>query len=69
MLPHVAAIGKRHPIRKHVRVTSDEAKAYEPRVVHLDEHNRVRHLGNDPGEGVDTWARTTGRVPLKPPGP
>jgi aspartate 1-decarboxylase len=33
-------------------MTTEEAKAYEPRVVHVDENNRVIQLGNDPAEGL-----------------
>jgi aspartate 1-decarboxylase len=34
-------------------VLSDaEARALEPRIVHVDEHNRIVKLGNDPAEPV-----------------
>jgi aspartate 1-decarboxylase len=36
----------------YAQMTSEEAKAYEPRVVHVDENNRVIQLGNDPAEGI-----------------
>ncbi|MHC6592076.1 aspartate 1-decarboxylase [Arthrobacter sp. C152] len=35
----------------YAQMTTEEAKAYEPRVVHVDENNRVIQLGNDPAEG------------------
>ena len=36
----------------YAQMTSEEAKAYEPRVVHVDENNRIIQLGNDPAEGL-----------------
>jgi aspartate 1-decarboxylase len=36
----------------YAQMTAQEAKGYEPRVVHVDEHNKVLHLGNDPAEGI-----------------
>jgi aspartate 1-decarboxylase len=36
----------------YAQMTSEEAKAYEPRVVHVDENNKVIQLGNDPAEGL-----------------
>jgi aspartate 1-decarboxylase len=33
-------------------VSDAEARAMEPRVVHVDEHNRVVKVGNDPAEPV-----------------
>ncbi|AUZ36229.1 aspartate 1-decarboxylase [Arthrobacter sp. PGP41] len=36
----------------YAQMTTEEAKAYEPRVVHVDENNRVIQLGNDPAEGL-----------------
>ena len=33
-------------------MTSEEAIAYEPRVVHVDQKNKVIQLGNDPAEGL-----------------
>ncbi|GGH99574.1 aspartate 1-decarboxylase [Arthrobacter liuii] len=36
----------------YAEMTTEEAKAYEPRVVHVDENNRVIQLGNDPAEGL-----------------
>src|SRR5215218_660155 len=34
----------------YAQMTTEEAKAYEPRVVHVDENNRIIQLGNDPAE-------------------
>jgi aspartate 1-decarboxylase len=36
----------------YAQMTTKEAKAYEPKVVHVDENNRVIRLGNDPAEGL-----------------
>lgn len=36
----------------YAEMTTDEAKVYEPWVVHVDENNKVIHLGNDPAEGL-----------------
>ncbi|MCQ6269506.1 aspartate 1-decarboxylase [Pseudarthrobacter sp. R1] len=36
----------------YAQMTTEEAKAYEPKVVHVDENNRVIQLGNDPAEGL-----------------
>ena len=32
--------------------TTEEARAYEPKVVHVDKGNRIIQLGNDPAEGL-----------------
>jgi len=36
----------------YAQMTTEEAKSLEPRVVHVDENNRVIQLGNDPAEGL-----------------
>ncbi|MDQ0823900.1 aspartate 1-decarboxylase [Arthrobacter sp. B2I5] len=36
----------------YAQMTSEEAKEYEPRVVHVDANNRIIQLGNDPAEGL-----------------
>ena len=36
----------------YAQMTTEEAKSFEPRVVHVDEDNRVIQLGNDPAEGL-----------------
>jgi aspartate 1-decarboxylase len=33
-------------------MTTEEARAYEPKIVHVDQHNRILQLGNDPAEGI-----------------
>ena len=39
-------------IMSYAVLTDAEARALKPRVVHVDEHNRVVKLGNDPAEPV-----------------
>jgi aspartate 1-decarboxylase len=36
----------------YAQMTTEEAEGYEPRVVHVDENNKVIQLGNDPAEGL-----------------
>ncbi|MBT2249219.1 aspartate 1-decarboxylase [Arthrobacter sp. BHU FT2] len=36
----------------YAQMTTEEAKAYEPKVVHVNGQNRIIQLGNDPAEGV-----------------
>ncbi|MGN8133001.1 aspartate 1-decarboxylase [Paenarthrobacter sp. 22069] len=36
----------------YAEMTTEEAKGYQPRVVHVDRNNKVVHLGNDPSEGL-----------------
>ncbi|WP_427004911.1 aspartate 1-decarboxylase [Pseudarthrobacter sp. H2] len=36
----------------YASMTTDEARAYNPKVVHVDQHNRILQLGNDPAEGI-----------------
>ena len=36
----------------YAQMTTEEAKSYEPRVVHVDANNKVIQLGNDPAEGI-----------------
>ncbi|MEE9098124.1 aspartate 1-decarboxylase [Pseudarthrobacter phenanthrenivorans] len=36
----------------YAQMTTEEAKSFEPRVVHVDENNRVIQLGSDPAEGI-----------------
>ncbi|MEV8130198.1 aspartate 1-decarboxylase [Pseudarthrobacter oxydans] len=36
----------------YAQMTTEEAKSYEPKVVHVDENNRVIQLGNDPAAGL-----------------
>jgi aspartate 1-decarboxylase len=36
----------------YAQMTTEEAKVYEPKVVHVDQNNRIIQLGNDPAEGI-----------------
>lgn len=36
----------------YASMTTEEAKSYRPKVVHVDEQNRILQLGNDPAEGI-----------------
>jgi aspartate 1-decarboxylase len=36
----------------YAEMTTEEAKAYAPKVVHVDRNNRIIQLGNDPAEGL-----------------
>ena len=36
----------------YAEMTTEEAKMYEPRIVHVDNKNKVIELGNDPAESV-----------------
>jgi aspartate 1-decarboxylase len=36
----------------YANMTTEEARSFEPRIVHVDQHNRILRLGNDPAEGV-----------------
>jgi aspartate 1-decarboxylase len=33
-------------------MTTEEAKAYTPRVVHVDKDNKIVQIGEDPAEGI-----------------
>lgn len=39
-------------IMNYAVLEDEEARALEPRVVHVDDHNRIVKLGNDPAEPV-----------------
>ncbi|MBB6407355.1 aspartate 1-decarboxylase [Arthrobacter sp. AZCC_0090] len=36
----------------YASMTTEEAGAYDPRVVHVDQHNTIVHLGTDPAEAI-----------------
>jgi aspartate 1-decarboxylase len=36
----------------YANMTTEQAKAYHPKVVHVDQHNRIIHLGDDPAESA-----------------
>ena len=47
-------------IISYAMVTDVEARALEPRIVHVDEKNRIVKLGNDPAEPVPGSAEVRG---------
>ena len=49
---HLVQAGDLVIIMSYVMLDDGEAKALEPRVVHVDEDNRIVSLGNDPSEPV-----------------
>lgn len=36
----------------YAQMTSEEAKAYLPKIVHVDDDNKILQLGNDPAESI-----------------
>ncbi|MDQ0823755.1 aspartate 1-decarboxylase [Arthrobacter sp. V1I7] len=36
----------------YANMTTEEAKAYCPQIVHVDQHNKLLQLGNDPAESI-----------------
>jgi aspartate 1-decarboxylase len=36
----------------YAQMTTEEARTFDPKVVHVDRHNRIIRLGNDPAEGI-----------------
>jgi aspartate 1-decarboxylase len=36
----------------YAQMTTEEASAYHPKVVHLDRHNKIIQLGSDPAESI-----------------
>jgi aspartate 1-decarboxylase len=36
----------------YAEMTTEEARAYDPKVVHVDKNNKIIQLGNDPAEGL-----------------
>jgi aspartate 1-decarboxylase len=49
-------------IMSYAVVTDEEARAMKPHVVHVDEHNRVVKIGNDPAEPVPGSGQLRGDV-------
>jgi aspartate 1-decarboxylase len=45
---HLAHPGDLVIVISYATLPDTEAKAFEPRIVHVDEHNAIRHLGADP---------------------
>ena len=36
----------------YAQMTTEEARAYNPKVVHVDQDNKIVQIGNDPAEGM-----------------
>lgn len=36
----------------YANMTTEEARAYDPKVVHVDQNNAILQVGNDPAEGL-----------------
>jgi aspartate 1-decarboxylase len=36
----------------YAQMTTEEARAYNPKVVHVDRHNKIIQLGSDPAESI-----------------
>jgi aspartate 1-decarboxylase len=52
----------------YAQTTSEEAKAYQPRVVPVDEINKLIHLGNDLAEGLTPGLLRPPHAPTSPVG-
>jgi aspartate 1-decarboxylase len=53
---HLAQVGDVVIIIAYASMTRDEARAFVPKVVHVDERNRITHLGTDPAEPLVSGA-------------
>ncbi len=49
---HLAHVGDVVILITYAEMTTEEALAYEPKVVHVDHNNKIVRLGNDPAEGI-----------------
>lgn len=49
---HLVHVGDVVILITYAEMTTEEAKAYQPKVVHVDKANRIVQLGSDPAEGV-----------------
>lgn len=49
---HQIDIGDTVILITYAQMTSDQARQFEPTVVHVDGRNRILQIGNDPGEAV-----------------
>ncbi len=59
---HLVHPGDMVIIMSYAIVTDAEARAMKPHVVHVDEHNRVVKIGNDPAEPVPGTDQKRGDV-------
>lgn len=49
---HLVHVGDVVILITYAEMTTEEAKAYQPKVVHVDKANKIVQLGSDPAEGV-----------------
>ncbi|WP_201296478.1 aspartate 1-decarboxylase [Arthrobacter sp. 9V] len=48
---HMVHVGDTVILITYAEMTTEEARTYEPRVVHVGKDNKILQLGNDPAEG------------------
>ncbi|GAB3565175.1 aspartate 1-decarboxylase [Arthrobacter alkaliphilus] len=49
---HLVHVGDVVILITYAEMTTEEAKAYQPKVVHVDKANKIVQLGSDPAEGI-----------------
>ncbi|GAA2544720.1 aspartate 1-decarboxylase [Neomicrococcus aestuarii] len=49
---HLVNVGDLVILIAYQSMTTEEARAFEPKVVHVDERNRIIELGSDPAEAL-----------------
>lgn len=49
---HLVHVGDVVILITYAEMTTEEAKAYQPKVVHVDTANKIVQLGSDPAEGI-----------------
>lgn len=40
----------------YAQMTTEEARTYVPKIVHVDHDNKIVRLGSDPTESINSWA-------------
>ncbi|MFB9716455.1 aspartate 1-decarboxylase [Arthrobacter methylotrophus] len=49
---HLVHVGDVVILITYAEMTTEEARAYQPKVVHVDKSNKIVQLGSDPAEGI-----------------
>lgn len=49
---HLVHVGDVVILITYAQMTTEEAKAFQPKVVHVDRSNKIVQLGSDPAEGL-----------------
>ncbi|OOP61625.1 aspartate 1-decarboxylase [Arthrobacter sp. SRS-W-1-2016] len=49
---HLVHVGDVVILITYAEMTTEEAKGYQPKVVHVDRANKIVQLGSDPAEGI-----------------